>query len=384
MVVKRIWYNETTAYSTYYVYDDFGNLCFVLPPAANPDAAGAISTATLNNLCYQYRYDQRGRLTQKKIPGKGWDFIVYNNIDQPVATQDSLQRIANQWIYTKYDNAGRTIITGIWSGTLTITALQTTVSAFTNFWETPVNTGTGYTDVCWPTAYTTPLTINYYDSYTGIPSVPTSTYTAPTGASPLTQGTLVATKTAVLNTPANMLWTISYYDDLGRNIEAYKQHYLGGVLNINNYDDINSTYDFTNAVTTTVRQHFTSASATTPLVTIANTFIYDQVGRKLRTWEQITNGTTATTKTLLSQINYNEIGQVMNKQLQSTDSINYQQSIAYTYNERGWLLSSSAPLFAMQLYYNTGTNKAWNGNIMYQYWGRPAALLKIIVTPMMR
>ena len=66
----------------------------------------------------------------------------------------------------------------------------------------------------------------------------------------------------------------------------------------------------------------------------------------------------------------------MNKQMQSTDSINYQQSIAYTYNERGWLLSSSAPLFAMQLYYNTGTNKAWNGNIMYQYWGTPGSLTK--------
>jgi YD repeat-containing protein len=51
------------------------------------------------------------------------------------------------------------------------------------------------------------------------------------------------------------------------------------------------------------------------------------------------------------------------------------QNIAYTYNERGWLLSSSAPLFAMQLYYNTNTTgKAYNGNIMYQYWGTPGSL----------
>jgi RHS repeat-associated protein len=52
------------------------------------------------------------------------------------------------------------------------------------------------------------------------------------------------------------------------------------------------------------------------------------------------------------------------------------QNIAYTYNERGWLVTSSAPLFAMQLYYNAGTNKAYNGNIMYQYWGVPGSLNK--------
>ena len=56
-----------------------------------------------------------------------------------------------------------------------------------------------------------------------------------------------------------------------------------------------------------------------------------------------------TTKTLISQIDYNEVGQVLTKHLHSVDSLNYMQNIAYTYNERGWLLSSSAPLFAMQL-----------------------------------
>jgi len=85
---------------------------------------------------------------------------------------------------------------------------------------------------------------------------------------------------------------------------------------------------------------------------------------------------TPTTKTLISKIDYNEIGQVLNKHLHSTDSLNFLQNIAYTYNERGWLLSSSAPLFAMNLYYNTLTNKAYNGNIMYQYWGTPGNITK--------
>lgn len=109
-------------------------------------------------------------------------------------------------------------------------------------------------------------------------------------------------------------------------------------------------------------------------MTIDNTYICDHTGRKLKTWEQITNGTTATTRTLLSKIDYNELSQVLTKHLHSTDSTTFQQNVAYTYNERGWLLTSSAPLFAMQLYYNTGTNKSYNGNIMYQYWGTPGSL----------
>jgi RHS repeat-associated protein len=68
---------------------------------------------------------------------------------------------------------------------------------------------------------------------------------------------------------------------------------------------------------------------------------------------------------------FNEIGQVWNKQLHSTDSVNFLQTVAYTYNERGWLTGSNAALFSMQLLYNTGTNKQYNGNIAYQTWLEP-------------
>jgi RHS repeat-associated protein len=112
------------------------------------------------------------------------------------------------------------------------------------------------------------------------------------------------------------------------------------------------------------------------MITVANTYLYDQIGRKIKSWEQITNGNSSpTTKTLISKIDYNEIGQVLNKHLHSTDSVNFYQNIAYTYNERGWLMTSSAPLFAMSLFYNTaGTTKFFNGNIITQYWGTPGNL----------
>jgi len=375
MVLKRV-YNYTNVLqvlSTYYVYDDKGLLAFVLPPPANADNDGTISTTTLNNYCYQYRYDERDRMSQKKIPGKGWEYTVYNVLDQPVATQDANQAANNQWIFSKYDALGRAVVSGIYSnGAILYSSLQSTVTGITtNLYETPTGTGNGYTSVAWPTAnITATLDLDYYDSYANIPGLP-STYNISSGASAMVKGAPVAKLTAVLNTPANMLWDVMYYDDLGRSTKNYAQHYLGGTLNTNNYDLISTTYNFNNQPTTVTRKHWNTASTSNALVTVINTYLYDHMGRKLKTWEQINNGSSTTgSKILISKIDYNELGQSLTKHLHSTDSVTFLQNIAYTYNERGWLLTGIAPLFSLQLQYNTSTaNKAYNGNIMYQYWG---------------
>ena len=309
-VVLKRQYNYTAGavqmLSTYYVYDDIGRLAFVLPPATGADADGTMTTATLNNLCYQYQYDERGRPEAKRLPGKGWEYTVYNIMDQPVATQDSLQGIAKQWIFTKYDVMGRVVISGIWNngGTaITRSALQTILNGITtNLYESPTTTGNGYTNVAWPTSnVTTTLSNNYYDGYKaqGMPSA----FKAPTNANLATRGELTATQTNVLGS-SNMLWTAHYYDYWGRSLEGYAQHYLNGTLNANNFDAITSTYNFTNAPTTVTRKHWTSASTSYPLVTVYNKYIYDWVGRKQKTWEQLTNGnSTPDTMRLITKVN---------------------------------------------------------------------------------
>lgn len=80
VVLKRSYNNG--AHDTYYIYDSYGNLTYVLPPKAE----GVIAEPTLSNLCYQYRYDSRNRLIEKKLPGKGWEYIVYDKLDRPILT----------------------------------------------------------------------------------------------------------------------------------------------------------------------------------------------------------------------------------------------------------------------------------------------------------
>ncbi|WP_211360847.1 DUF6443 domain-containing protein [Mucilaginibacter frigoritolerans] len=401
VLLKRTYnYNTSTSLvevlSTYYVYDPFDNLAFVLTPGANPDNSTGLTSAsnqtTLNNLCYQYGYDERNRMVAKQLPGKGVEEMVYNLLDRLVFDRDANKRAHGQWGFMKYDALGRVIMTGITVDTSSRVPLQNFVSYQLGVgtyaeWETasPGSATQGYTNNAFPFGSNViPLVVNYYDDYTfqGRPV----TVASPGGASARTRGLPTATKTAVLNTISNpatlpdMLWKVKYYDDLGRLIQSYAQHYLGGVLSPYNYDVVSSTYDFTNIPTTTIRRHFNTSNTTIPIITTSNQYIYDHTGRKLKTWEQITNGTTPTPRTLLSQVVYNELGQVVTKQLHSIDSINFLQNIAFAYNERGWLLNNSGPLFEEQLQYNNvaGINgiapiAQYNGNIASQSWGTSTA-----------
>ena len=109
VVLKRTFASTSSAtaeaHDTYYVYDDFGNLSYVLPPKVT--VANGVSQSELAELCYQYKYDYRNRLVEKKIPGKGWEYIVYNKLDQPSHDPGCKSKLQYryQWLFTKYDSS---------------------------------------------------------------------------------------------------------------------------------------------------------------------------------------------------------------------------------------------------------------------------------------
>jgi RHS repeat-associated protein len=117
---------------TYYVYDDFGMLRYVIPPKAVEAIVAAdawsdisISSNTLiNELCFRYEYDMQNRMTAKKVPGAGWVYLVYDKRDRLTYTQDANMRSNNQWLATLYDNQNRQASTGMISYSGTRSALQ--------------------------------------------------------------------------------------------------------------------------------------------------------------------------------------------------------------------------------------------------------------------
>jgi RHS repeat-associated protein len=361
LVLKRTFDAGSNVYSTYYVYDDLGNLSYVLPPGAAPDG-GSISQTVLDQFCYQYRYDEKQRLIEKRIPGKdGWTTLVYNLLDQVVFTQDTLQRLHLQTSFTKYDGLGRVIMTGIGlNSTDSRTVTQNGVMNWPSNWEHRDNAEFhGYSNTSVPSSVANMdvETVNYYDDYAivGLPVNESASF------SNKTQGLLTASKVKVLGT-GDYLWTINYYDEEGRVAKQYKQHYQTGAVNAANYDEITNTYNFEGELTASTRiHHHVSGGATT----ISNRYEYDQVGRKLRSYEKINTDA----EVLLTENKYNEVGQLRSKTLH--DGI---QNTSFSYNERGWLKGSSSAQFSFQLAYQDGATPQYNGNISGQLWGAGSSL----------
>jgi RHS repeat-associated protein len=361
VVLKRVWETDTKSLSTYYLYDDLGNLRYVLPPAVNENGSNinsfTESDAAFKNFIYGYHYDGRKRLIEKQVPGKGWDYMVYNTLDQVVLSQDSLQRGSGKWSYSKYDAFGRVITTGLYTRTLARPAMQTEVSTdglSNSLWESrPDAPNSDYTNVAFPRAAAEAQVINYYDNY----SFAGNSFNGPTGdqmPAARTKTLLTGTKVNTLGT-ATMLLTVNYYDDEGRVIQSKSQNHVNGT------DVVDNTYDFIGQLKASKRTHVGNGATTI----IAIRYDLDHMGRKLATWESI-NGAP---EIALNRMSYNELGQLIKKSVHSSDTTNFLQSGTYAYNERGWTKTYTSPQFSYDLKYQDGTTAQFNGNIANQSWG---------------
>jgi len=370
-VILRRTFNNETKHDTYYVYDDYGNLTYVLPPKSEPDDALPNSTE-LDELCYQYKYDVRNRLIEKKVPGKKWESIVYNNLDQPILTQDSVLKNENKWLFTKYDAFGRVAYTGLDSlNTVSRTTMQTSANATslqsvtrTTSANTNGDTSMYYNNDAYPSSYDEIHTINYYDTYVDLPAGLSSTVTTYYGltSSTDTQSLPTVSKVRVLSTN-NWITTVSYYDSKGRSIYVYTTNpYLGTT------DIVETDLDFTGKPEQIKTSHTKGSITTTTL----EVFTYDHTGRVTKQTHKINSGN----EEVIAQNTYDGMGQLKNKKVGNTVAIPL-QTIDYTYNVRGWLKQINNPaslgsdLFAYKLNYNTvnhsGT-KLFNGNIAETEW----------------
>ncbi|RSC92064.1 DUF6443 domain-containing protein [Tenacibaculum singaporense] len=363
-----------TAHDTYYVYDDFGNLTYVLPPKSEPHSAKP-DTTELSELCYQYVYDYRNRLVEKKIPGKGWEYIVYDKLDRPVLTQDAMMRKSNnldlsydRWLITKYDVLGRVAYTGYTDNNGTRPYLQNKAITgnYTQF-ETITSKQTYggadiyYTKSAIPNAVTGVYTINYYDTYIDLLDGLEQTVTTSYGitSTSRTKGLATVSKVKVLGTN-NWITTVTYYDKKARPIYVYSKN-----DELQTTDIVESKLDFSGKVLETKTTHKKSGKA--DIVTI-DSFEYDHVGRMTKQTQKINS---QDTETIVAN-EYDDLGQLKTKKVGGA-----LQEVDYAYNVRGWLKNinedgkNDNDLFSFTINYNKPQNGAtplFNGNISETSW----------------
>uniref|UniRef100_UPI00261DC130 RHS repeat-associated core domain-containing protein n=1 Tax=uncultured Winogradskyella sp. TaxID=395353 RepID=UPI00261DC130 len=380
VILKRT-YNAGVKHDTYYVYDDYGNLSFVLPPLMDADTEILVNVqASLDELGYQYVYDYRNRLVEKKIPGKGWEYIVYNKLDQPIMTQDANLDALNTWLFTKYDAFGRVTYTGEIDRNASRTTLQNEANSATSVYEnkltTPITLASYapvyYSNNAYPNTNISEVnTINYYDNYTFNRDGGQWQATA-YGVTSIVypKGLATGSKVRVLGT-TEFITSVTHYDDKARPINVYSNNpYLDTV------DEIKSEFAFDGTVTETTTTHARTGFST---ITTVDTFSYDHMNRLIDQQQTINGGTAE----VIVENTYDELGQLESKGVggPSTGSGTgvRLQTVDYTYNIRGWLkeindvANLGTDLFGFKINYNEQEGaiqfaNLYNGNISQTIW----------------
>lgn len=381
VVLKRT-YDVEDKHDTYYVYDVYGNLTYVIPPKAE----GVISNQMLDDLCYQYKYDNKNRLVEKKLPGKQWEFIVYDKLDRPAATGPAFSPFKDDtsigWMITKYDAFGRPVYTGWNNQTCTSAArkaLQDAQNAATASSETKQASGS-IDDIQVYYSNNTAiknfklLTVNYYDNYNypNAPAVPSQIedQLVLSNVKSLATGSWIRT----LETASSLAGetTTTFYDDKARPIRTYLQNHLAG------YTITDSKLDFTGKNLYTISKHKRTSGSIE--LTIREEFTYSPQDRLLTHTHQVNGGAVQ----LIASNTYDAMGQLISKNVGNSTG-NPFQKVDYKYNVRGWLTgineidnlqnnTDPEDLFAFKINYdkpetqNPDVDPLYNGNIAETLW----------------
>lgn len=340
---------------TYYVYNEYDQLAFVIPPLA---VHKPITDDLLNTLCYQYHYDGRGRLVEKKLPGKGWEFMVYDKADRLMLSQDANMKGSGKWLMTKYDQFGRVAYTGIFSSNDSRATIQDQIKDLVIY---DARHSTGFVrngiNIYYTAVYFTPesiLSVNYYDSYPAYSFNPA--FPSTIQGEPVLTDTPAADGRSTKGLPVMSFvknieddnWTrnYTYYDQKGRAIGSHSVNHLGG------YTRTESKLDFAGITKQTVTRHKRLSTDTERVIT--ETFDYDSQNRLVTHKHKIDNNA----EEILAQNTYNEISQVTNKKVGGVTASSPLQQIDYQYNIRGWLTQINDPanlgndLFGYKIRYN--------------------------------
>jgi RHS repeat-associated protein len=396
IILKRSFIKSGTnidSSDTYYVYDDFNLLRYVLSPKSVQNIGSTTSfsseNALIKGLCYYYKYDGRKRMITKQLPGADPIYMIYDKRDRLVLIQDGNNRKSNRWVFTKYDQLNRPIMSGIYEhpDSINQASMQTYLDGIqsTTYRQYEIRTnGSGnifrYSNVTFPDDIQSGdvYTVTYYDSYDFSDlkqfddASNISDYSDSQGDThyfDFLNGLVTGTKVKVPGT-STYITTTNYYDDHYRIIQSLKSLYDDP----NGKEIISNRYNFVgNVIRNKQKQKFDGDSAT-----IDKYYTYDHIGRLLKTESEI-NGSN---KLTIAEMTYNELGQLTKKGLHKNGN-SYLQEVDYVYNIRGWLCKINDPstlgtdLFAMQLLYedpsqlaNLTKEKQSNGNISGIIWNR--------------
>ncbi len=369
--------------STYYVYDVFNQLRYVLSPKAVQYASvngWNLNPTVRNELCFQYNYDQARKILTKRVPGAGEVDMVYDARNRVVMTQDSLLRAQNEWTVAVFDSLDRPVKTALFPSannrvyhqnlantSITYPTITTADSALTE---------TFYDDYSWESrsdiSISQQFTTNFNNS-TDLPVILSGAYAITPAVTLHTRGVATGKRVKILNNN-QYLNNASFYDDYNRLTQVQVQNISAG------WDTLTTQYDFSGKVLSSCATH-SLVSTVGPIKwnMLVSAINYDAQGRPLSTKQYLNGSTTAET---INTITYDKLGRLSTKALGAKPV----ETLTYNYTIRGWLKGinrnyvsggSTSNWFGEDIGYDYGYNLTQlNGNIAGVSWiskGDPVA-----------
>jgi len=379
VVLKQNFDDTGADVNTYYVYNDLGQLSYVIPPLAADDfkilSANTVINDDNDNLkkyCYLYKYDEHGNCTYKRLPGCFPIFMLYDKANRLIIYQDGNQRSSTpvSWTVNKYDGLGRLVFTALLYRDISQSEKDMIHSNIITGPDDETNAinFNGTTTTLFQNELIF-LTLNYYDNYSFLDRLTTAEKTNLNYVSPGSadygnryadsngnvnaKGLLTGTRVYILdNVISSYLATAIYYDERGQLVQSRSTNHLSG------YDFTYNGYNFAGQILKTKHTH---SSATRPAIDEITTNIYDNAGR-LKTVKYKIGG--YTDDVILSSYTYDELGRVVgNMRHNSTDSE------LFEYNIRNWSTKITSGTFVEKILYNkdlpSQATARYNGNIAF-------------------
>ena len=349
-------FDDDEPIDTYSVYDDYGRLRWVVTPEGSyllsDSQTFPVDDDFAEKYCYIYTYNDRGLMTEKRMPGREAESMFYDKNDRLVMSQDGNLRAKKQWIVYLYDAFGRI------EKQLLGTKPDSTDGPIWAFENNPLFLYMTFTN-----DPTVPLLRSCtYDTYpsevqaAGLDFQPIEGLTATDGESlryDNATGSLTYEKLAVLanDTITGYHQRAYYYDYKGRLIQTVERDTEDGIL------CTSQRYDFVGNLIAQ-RESYTRAGKTDD---IDRTFTYDDRSRLLSETTQVNGGEEA-----VVYYEYDELGRLAARRLGEGTSAIAEQS---EYDIRSWLTKKSSELFDMSLGHSyTGNITSWQ----WQHKGDPS------------
>lgn len=396
---------------TYYLYDDMDRLrCVIQPEGVNTltqngwnlsPSGGSI----LDEQCFRYEYDNRGRMIMKKVPGAGAVWMVYDSRDRMVLSQDAKMREEQRWMYTTYDGLNRPVSTGFFSDINYYNNLSYHLALAAGSSDYPGNqpnvmtelTRTFYDNYSWLSSSTWGCSLpSVYSQQHAIYLLPPSNTNWPYAQANVqtanTKGLVTGTIVKRLdNTGTNC--SVPVYNNKGQVIQVFSS-------NITGETDITTTqYNWTGQPLVTVQYRVYSEGNVFEKIDIVSKLHYDDLGRLIKTEKamshHLVNGGNMPAAKTIAELEYDKAGQLKKKILSPSfggGAGGGLETLNYDYNIRGWMLGmnrdyvrDAAPpsgaggaYFGFDLGYDkannnliggqTYSNPQYNGNIEGMVW----------------